>query len=139
MAPWRCEACGSPLELDLPAADRATLTDPAVAGVWRYRGWLPDAGIVSLGEPMTGLVGVRERPGTFAKLEGSWFNGREPDEDRWDYDLRAPDSYAGRLSVNPDPHWSAQVSYAWLDSPEALHPDESLQRWTASAFCRACS
>jgi len=71
LAPWRCEGCGSPLELGLPAADPATLTDPAASGVWRYRGWLPEADLVTLGEPMTGLVALRERPGTTAKLEGS--------------------------------------------------------------------
>jgi hypothetical protein len=68
-----------------------------------------------------------------AKLEASWFNGREPDENRWDLDLRAPDSYATRLSINAGAHWSLQGSYAWLDSPEALESDESVQRWTASA------
>jgi threonine synthase len=70
-APWRCEACGSPLELSLPAPDRATLADAAAAGVWRFRGWLPPADVVTLGEPSTGLVELRGRPGTFAKLEGS--------------------------------------------------------------------
>jgi hypothetical protein len=66
------------------------------------------------------------------KLEGSWFNGREPDEDRWDFDLRTPDSYAARLSVNPSPDFSAQASWARLDSPEALEPATSVQRVTAS-------
>ncbi len=66
------------------------------------------------------------------KLEGSWFNGREPDEERWDLDLRAPDSFAGRLSVNPGRDWSAQASYGYLKSPEGLEPDESLQRASAS-------
>jgi hypothetical protein len=68
-----------------------------------------------------------------AKLEGSWFNGREPDEERYDLDLRAFDSYAARLSVNPAARWSLQASYALLDSPETLHPEESVQRITASA------
>ncbi len=67
------------------------------------------------------------------KLEGSWFNGREPDEDRYDFDIRAPDSFAGRLSVNPRQDLSAQVSYGYLKSPEALEPDQSLRRVTASA------
>ncbi len=71
MAPWRCEACGSPLELDLPPADAATLIDRTSSGVWRYRGWLPTADVVTLGEPVTGLVELRGRPGVFAKLEGS--------------------------------------------------------------------
>ncbi len=68
-----------------------------------------------------------------AKLEGSWFNGREPDERRWDLDLRRPDSYAARLTVNPTAGLSAQASYGHLASPEALHPDESVNRITASA------
>lgn len=66
------------------------------------------------------------------KLEGSWFNGREPDEDRWNFDLRGFDSAAVRLSVNPTPDVSAQVSWAYLASPEQLEPDVSQQRTTAS-------
>ncbi len=66
------------------------------------------------------------------KLEGSWFNGREPDENRWDFDLRTPDSFAARLSVNPTHDLSAQASYAFLKTPEELERDESLQRATAS-------
>jgi hypothetical protein len=68
------------------------------------------------------------------KLEGSWFNGREPDENRWDFDFRQPDSFAARLSVNPTRDLSAQVSWARLDSPEALEPDVSINRTTASAI-----
>jgi len=66
------------------------------------------------------------------KLEGSWFNGREPDEDRYGFDLRTPDSVAARFTVNPTADTSAQVSWARLDSPEALEPDVSVQRATAS-------
>jgi hypothetical protein len=68
------------------------------------------------------------------KLEGSWFNGREPDDERYDLDLRTPDSFAARLSVNPTADTSAQVSWARLDSPEELEPDVSVQRATASAM-----
>ncbi len=66
------------------------------------------------------------------KLEGSWFNGREPDADRYDIDLRTPDSFAARLTVNPTVDTSGQVSTARLDSPEQLEPDVSVQRTTAS-------
>ena len=69
-----------------------------------------------------------------AKLEASWFNGREPDENRYDMDLRGFDSFATRLSVNPSPAWSLQASYGYLASPEALEPDVSVQRVTASAI-----
>jgi hypothetical protein len=75
-------------------------------------------------------VGVFTRQ---VKLEGSWFNGREPDERRYDFDLRAPDSVSCRLSVNPTDSLSLQASYGFLASPEALEPEESLHRITASA------
>jgi hypothetical protein len=66
------------------------------------------------------------------KLEGSIFNGREPDEHRTDFDFRRLDSYAARLTVNPAPAWSLSGSYAYLASPEALHPDDAEHRITAS-------
>lgn len=68
------------------------------------------------------------------KLEGSWFNGREPDEKRTDFDFRKLDSVSARLSVNPTRDLSAQVSWARLDTPEALAPGVSLHRFTASAI-----
>ena len=74
-------------------------------------------------------LGVYNRWG---KLEASWFNGREPDENRLDFDLRGFDSYSARATINPSRAWSGQVSYGYLASPEALHPDESDQRITAS-------
>ncbi|KFE71375.1 hypothetical protein [Hyalangium minutum] len=69
-----------------------------------------------------------------AKLEGSWFNGREPDENRLDIDFRKLDAYSLRLSVNPTPEVSAQVSYGYLPSHDVLHADEPLHRLTASAM-----
>jgi hypothetical protein len=70
------------------------------------------------------------------RLEGSIFNGREPDEIRtnFDYKGRSLDSYAGRLTWNPTTHWSLSGSYAYLDSPETLEPDESVQRLSASVL-----
>ncbi len=66
------------------------------------------------------------------KLEGSWFNGREPDEERWDFDLKAPDSGSGRLSWNPNESLSLQASYGYLSSPEAIEPELSVHRVTSS-------
>ena len=68
------------------------------------------------------------------KLEGSAFNGREPDENRWDFDPIKLDSYSGRLTVNPTAHWSVSAGYGYLKSPEALHPDESVHRVTGSVL-----
>jgi hypothetical protein len=68
-----------------------------------------------------------------AKLEASWFNGREPDDERYDLDLRAFDSASVRLTLNPSARWSLQASGGYLASPEQLEPDVSIVRTTASA------
>ena len=67
------------------------------------------------------------------KLEGSWFNGREPNENRWNIDLRRLDSYSGRLTVNPTARWSLAGWYGYLAGPEELHPDESVHRYGVAA------
>ncbi|HEY9229828.1 MAG TPA: hypothetical protein VIP11_24465 [Gemmatimonadaceae bacterium] len=66
------------------------------------------------------------------KLEGSVFNGREPNDQRWNFDPIRLDSFAGRLTVNPDSQWSMTAGYGYIDSPESLRPEESIHRWTAS-------
>ena len=66
------------------------------------------------------------------KLEATLFNGREPDEDRYDFDFHPLDSYGARVSVNPTPHWAMSASYGYLRHPEALHPDENQRRGGAS-------
>src|SRR2546427_3968497 len=70
------------------------------------------------------------------KIEASWFNGREPDENRTNFDHagRRLDSYSARLTVNPGPGWSLSTWYAYLKSPEGLYTDESLHRIGASAL-----
>ena len=68
------------------------------------------------------------------RLEGSVFNGREPDEERWGFDPIKLDSYSGRVSYNPDDHWALNASYGFLKSPEAITPDVSMHRMTASAM-----
>jgi len=66
------------------------------------------------------------------KLEGSWFNGREPDDNRYDFDFHPLNSYSARLSYNPFADLSLQISYGYLKSPEELEPDVSVQRITTS-------
>jgi hypothetical protein len=68
------------------------------------------------------------------KLEGSVFNGREPNDHRWDFDPIRLDSYSGRLTVNPDSSWSFTAGYGYLKSPEELHANESEHRVVASAL-----
>ena len=65
-------------------------------------------------------------------VEGSVFNGREPDEDRWDFDFGRLDSVSGRVWYRPSDIWEFQVSTGHLTHPEALDPG-NIQRTTASA------
>jgi hypothetical protein len=76
-------------------------------------------------------VGLAHRA---VRVEASGFHGREPDEHRWGIHSGAIDSWSTRLTVQPGQNWSAQYSFAHLTSPEALHPDEDLQRMTASVM-----
>jgi hypothetical protein len=71
------------------------------------------------------------------KLEASAFNGREPDQHRYDVELGPLDSYSVRLSANPAPQWSLQVSSGHLVGPEQLQPGVNIDRTTASASYNA--
>ena len=79
-----------------------------------------------------GVATVGASQGPF-QLEASWFNGREPDQFRWNIETRKFDSWSARFSYNPLPELSMQVSYGDLKSPEQLEPDVRVQRTTASA------
>ena len=66
------------------------------------------------------------------KLEGSVFNGHEPDENRYNFDANRWNSRSARLSYEPNNNWSMQVSYGFLRSPEASAPTTDIRRVTAS-------
>lgn len=66
------------------------------------------------------------------KFEFSNFTGREPDENRFDFDSPKLDSYSGRISYNPCKSLSLQASHAFMKSPEPLHPEVDVERTTAS-------
>ncbi|MVM37685.1 hypothetical protein GO730_08875 [Spirosoma sp. HMF3257] len=68
----------------------------------------------------------------WAKLEASTFQGREPDENRYNFDKPQFNSYSYRLSVNPSASWALQFSQGFLHSPEEAHPEENITRTTAS-------
>jgi hypothetical protein len=102
---------------------RASADEVPVAPLAHH--WL-DATHISFGTVTAGLVWGP------AKLEGSAFNGHEPDAARWDFERPRFDSRAARLSVNPRPWLSAQVSAALLRAPEILHPTIDVRRYTAS-------
>jgi hypothetical protein len=70
------------------------------------------------------------------KVEGSVFNGREPDERRYDFDLAALDSFAGRVWFLPAPSVALQVSVGYLNEAEPSHvggPPVDVDRLTTSA------
>lgn len=67
------------------------------------------------------------------QLEASSFTGREPGENRYTIERMRFDSYSGRISYNPNANLALQVSHGFLNSPEAIHPEENTRRTTASA------
>jgi hypothetical protein len=87
-----------------------------------------DSTHVTFGVATAGLVWSN------VKVEGSIFTGREPDEDRYDFDHPEFDSYSGRLSWNPTRNLALQVSYGYIKSPEAIDPGLNRHRTTASAI-----
>lgn len=80
-----------------------------------------------------GVATLGVRYGEF-QIEGSSFTGREPDENRYNFDKPRFDSWSGRLSYNPSQNWALQLSHGFIKSPELLHPDEDVNRTTASAI-----
>ena len=65
------------------------------------------------------------------KLEGSLFNGREPGENRYNFEANPWTSRSARLWFAPNSNWSMQVSHGFLRNPEALEPGD-VRRTTAS-------
>jgi hypothetical protein len=85
-----------------------------------------DATHISFGVVTAGLFTQRW------KLEGSVFNGREPDDRRWNFDRIRLDSYSGRMTFNPSEHWSLTAGYGYMKSPEILEPGEPMRRLVTS-------
>jgi len=91
--------------------------------------WL-DATHISFGVVTAGVYGRKW------KLESSVFNGREPDENRYDIDLDALDSYSGRVWFLPTENWALQASVGHLVDAEPARngePAKDITRSTGSA------
>lgn len=86
---------------------------------------LQDSTHISFGVLSTGLTY------RWFKLEGSLFNGREPDENRYNFEFHPWNSRSIRLSVAPTENLSLQWSYGLLKDAEALKPGD-VRRMTAS-------
>jgi hypothetical protein len=73
------------------------------------------------------------------KIEGSAFNGVEPNEERWSIQLGALDSWSVRASVAPTRNWTAQYSYGRLMYPEAADPENERRQTASVEYSRALS
>jgi len=91
---------------------------------------LQDSTHTSFGVVTTGFVV------SHFKLEGSVFNGREPDEERWSIQLNPLDSWSARVSFAPTRNWVAQYSYGLLLHPEALEAGDQRRQTASIAYNR---
>ena len=89
--------------------------------------WL-DSTHISFGVVTAGLVFDQ------VKIEASRFNGREPDQHRWNIETGPLDSTAIRVSWNPTRRLSLQGSWGHFIDPEQLEPGVDQKRWSASAL-----
>jgi len=76
------------------------------------------------------VITIGARTGMFG-YAFSGFHGQEPDENRWDIDTGKIDSWSARVTFDPTPNWSAQISTGHLKHPEAAESGD-VQRTTAS-------
>jgi hypothetical protein len=86
---------------------------------------LQDSSHISFGVLTTGFTY------RWFKIEGSIFNGREPDENRYNFEANPWNSRSARFTFAPNNNWSMQISHGFLRNPEALSPGD-LRRTTAS-------
>jgi hypothetical protein len=113
----------SPALGPIPFMHRASAFDNPMAPLTHH---LFDSTHISFG---VASAAIEHGPWT---LEGSVFNGREPDEHRWDFDFARMDSVSARLWFKPSAAWAFQVSTGHLVHPEQFEPGDA-QRTTASA------
>ncbi|HEX6072286.1 MAG TPA: hypothetical protein VFY95_04690, partial [Sphingomicrobium sp.] len=89
--------------------------------------WL-DSTHIAFGVLTAGVVVDR------VKLEVSRFNGREPDQHRWNIETAPLDSTAVRVSWNPTAELALQGSWGHFTDAEQLEPGVDQKRWSASAL-----
>ena len=104
---------------------RESLMDSPEAPIAHH--WL-DSAHVSFGVVTAGIVLDR------VKLEISRFNGREPDQHRWNIENGPLDSTAIRLSWNPTRTLALQGSWGDFRDPEQLEPGVNQKRLSTSAM-----
>jgi len=102
---------------------RESIMDSPEAPITHH--WL-DSTHISFGVVTAGLVLDR------VKIEASRFNGREPDQHRWNIETGPLDSTAIRVSWNPTRTLALQGSWGHFVDPEQLEPGVDQKRWSAS-------
>ncbi|HSZ64376.1 MAG TPA: hypothetical protein VK828_21435 [Terriglobales bacterium] len=115
-------AAGEPALGPVAFMHRASASELPMAPLSHH---LQDSTHTSFGVITTGVIVSR------FKIEGSIFNGREPDEKRYTIQFAPLDSWSGRLSVAASKNWTAEYSYGRLEHPEAFEPG-SQRRQTAA-------
>ncbi len=65
-------------------------------------------------------------------VEVSRFNGREPDQHRWNLETHGLDSTSARLTFSPAPGWSLQASHGDIREPEVTESGVHIRRDTVS-------
>ena len=68
--------------------------------------------------------------------EASVFNGREPNEDRWDVEFGKWDSVSGRLWYKPSQQWEFQLSSGRLVEPEELEHGNVIRTTASGSWSR---
>ena len=113
-------ATGPPIFLQRPSA--MNLPDAPISYRWQ------DQTHISFGVATAGIIMKNY------KLDASIFNGRQPNENRFDIDTPQFDSRSIRLSMNPSDNLALQVSYAFLKSPDPMETDVNYHRTVASVL-----
>jgi len=121
-------AAGEPALGPVPFIHRASASELPMAPLSHH---LQDSTHISFGVITTGLIIDR------FKVEGSVFNGREPNEKRYSIQFAPLDSWSTRLSVALSKNWTAEYSYGRLEHPEALEPGSQHRQTAAVEYVKS--
>jgi hypothetical protein len=120
-------AAGDPALGPVAYMHRASASELPMAPLSHH---LQDSTHTSFGVITTGFVVSR------LKIEGSVFNGREPNEKRYSVQFAPLDSWSGRLSVAASRNWTAEYSYGRLEHPEALESGSQRRQGASVEYVR---
>jgi hypothetical protein len=120
-------AAGEPALGPVAFMHRASASELPLAPLSHH---LQDSTHTSFGVITTGFDVYRLR------IEGSVFNGREPDEKRYSIQFAPLDSWSARLSVAASRNLTAQYSYGRLEHPEALETGSQFRQTASIEYVR---